>query len=192
MENISLAHKRQEHFYSTWIFHLTKTIQFKFKILWNNTLEVAFDWRDISTQGESPDENIFFEFDRGSGVGHRWRLGCGTDGTRHGSRLHHHNGSKRARKPARPPRAAVRVDLSPDQKTRLHAIVASGNLSRVDHVNFALSVGTRIPHTLRIYGVPQAIVDIVPQYRGFDYIVVKKDLLIIDPRTLEILYVLPG
>jgi hypothetical protein len=45
---------------------------------------------------------------------------------------------------------------------------------------------------MRIYGVPQSIVDIVPQYRGFDYIVVKKDLLIIDPRTLEILYVLPG
>jgi len=59
-------------------------------------------------------------------------------------------------------------------------------------VNFALSVGTRIPRTMRIYGVPQSIVDIVPQYRGFDYIVVKKDLLIIDPRTLEILYVLPG
>ena len=89
-------------------------------------------------------------------------------------------------------RSVATVDLSPDQKTRLHAIVAGGNLSRVDHVNFALSVGTRIPRTMRIYGVPQSIVDIVPQYRGFDYIVVKKDLLIIDPRTLEILYVLPG
>ncbi len=89
-------------------------------------------------------------------------------------------------------RSVATVDLSSDQKTRLHAIVAGRNLYRVDHVNFALSVGTRIPHTMRIYGVPQAIVDIVPQYRGFDYIVIKKDLLIIDPRTLEILYVLPG
>ena len=89
-------------------------------------------------------------------------------------------------------RSVASVDLSSDQKTRLHAIVVGGNLYSVDHVNFALSVGTRIPHTMRIYGVPQAIVDIVPQYRGFDYIVVKKDLLIIDPRTLEILYVLPG
>ncbi len=89
-------------------------------------------------------------------------------------------------------RSVATVDLSPDQKTRLHAIVAGRNLYRVDHVNFALSVGTRIPRTTRIYGVPQSIVDIVPQYRGFDYIVVKKDLLIIDPRTLEILYFLPG
>ena len=89
-------------------------------------------------------------------------------------------------------RSVATVDLSSDQKTRLHAIVAGRNLYRVDHVNFALSVGTRIPRAMRIYGVPQSIVDIVPQYRGFDYIVVKKDLLIIDPRTLEILYVLPG
>jgi len=165
-----------------------------FEILWNNTLEVAFDRRDISTQGESPDENIFFEFDRGSGVGHRWRLGCGADGTRHGSRLRHRNGSKgpESRPAPQERRSVATVDLSPDQKTRLHAIVAGGNLYRVDHVNFAPSVGTRIPHTMRIYGVPQAIVDIVPQYRGFNYIVVKKDLLIIDPRTLEIRYVLPG
>ncbi len=97
-----------------------------------------------------------------------------------------------SRPPIQERRSTATVDLSSDQKTRLHAIVAGRNLYRVDHVNFALSVGTRIPHTMRIYGVPQAIVDIVPQYRGFDYIVVKKDLLIIDPRTLEILYVLPG
>ena len=89
-------------------------------------------------------------------------------------------------------RSVATVDLSSDQKTRLHAIVVGGNLYSVDHVNFVLSVGTRIPRTQTIYGVPQSIVDIVPQYRGFDYIVVKKDLLIIDPRTLEILYVLPG
>ena len=97
-----------------------------------------------------------------------------------------------SRPPIQERRSTATVDLSSDQKTRLHAIVAGRNLYRVDHVNFALSVGTRIPRAMRIYGVPQSIVDIVPQYRGFDYIVVKKDLLIIDPRTLEILYVLPG
>jgi hypothetical protein len=43
LDSISLAHKRQEHFYSTWIFLLSKIIQFMFEILWNNTLEVAFD-----------------------------------------------------------------------------------------------------------------------------------------------------
>jgi hypothetical protein len=88
-------------------------------------------------------------------------------------------------------RSVASVDLSSDQKTRLHDIVARGNLHSVDHANFALSVGTRIPRSVRIYGVPQSIVGVVPQYRGFDYIVVGNDLLIIDPRTLQIVYVLP-
>ena len=88
-------------------------------------------------------------------------------------------------------RSVATVGLSSDQKARLHAIVAGGNLYSVAHVNFASSVGTRIPRTMRIYGVPQSIVDIVPQYRGFDYIVVKNDLLIIDPGTLEIMYIFP-
>jgi hypothetical protein len=34
-------------------------------------LKLAFVRRDISTQGESPDENIFVEFDRGSGIARR-------------------------------------------------------------------------------------------------------------------------
>jgi len=42
---------------------------------------------------------------------------------------------------------------------------------------------------VRIYGVPQSIVDIVPQYRGFDYIIVGNDLLIVDPSTLQIVYI---
>ena len=86
-------------------------------------------------------------------------------------------------------RSVATVDLSSDQKTRLHAIVVGGNLYSVDHVNFVLSVGTRIPRTQTIYGVPQSIVDIVPQYRGFDYIVANKNLLIIDPNTRGIVYV---
>ncbi len=94
-----------------------------------------------------------------------------------------------SRPPLQERRSTATVDLSSDQKTRLHAIVAGRNLYRVDHVNFALSVGTRIPRTTRIYGVPQSIVDIVPQYRGFDYIVSNKNLLIVDPNTRGIVYV---
>jgi len=88
-------------------------------------------------------------------------------------------------------RSVASVNLSSDQKTKLHDIVSSGNLHRMDHANFALSVGTRIPRTVRVYSVPKSIVGVVPQYRGFNYIIVGNDLLIIDPNTLEIVFVLP-
>lgn len=82
--------------------------------------------------------------------------------------------------------------LSADQKTRLHGIITGGNVSRIDDVDFSLSVGTRVPDTVTIYDVPETIVDIVPEYRGFRYIVVEDALVIIDPNTLEIVAVLPA
>ncbi|HEY8009298.1 MAG TPA: DUF1236 domain-containing protein [Methylocella sp.] len=88
-------------------------------------------------------------------------------------------------------RSVAKGNITSDQRTKIHDIVSTGNLRRAENVNFAVRVGTRIPRSVQIYGVPETIVEIVPQYRGFDYIIVGNDLLIIDPRTLQIVYVLP-
>jgi hypothetical protein len=48
-----------------------------------------------------------------------------------------------------------------------------------------------VPDTVTFFDVPETIVEIVPQYRGFRYIVVEDELVIIDPETLEIVAVLP-
>jgi hypothetical protein len=49
-----------------------------------------------------------------------------------------------------------------------------------------------VPDTVTFYDVPETIVDILPQYRGFEYIVVRDVLVIVDPDTLEIVAVLPA
>jgi hypothetical protein len=89
-------------------------------------------------------------------------------------------------------RSVGSTTLSPDQKTRLHGIITGGDVRRMDEVDFALSVGTRVPDTVTFYDLPETIVDIVPEYRGFDYIVVRDELVIIDPDTLEIVAILPA
>src|ERR1700730_13590619 len=83
-------------------------------------------------------------------------------------------------------RSVGSTTLSSDQTTRLHEIIAGGNLQRVNHADFTLSVGTRVPNTVTLYAVPATIVDILPQYRGFEYVVVRDELVIIDPETLEV------
>jgi len=85
---------------------------------------------------------------------------------------------------------SVSTTLSQDQRTRLHETITSGDIRHVDHVDFSLSVGIRVPNTVTFYDVPETIVYIVPQYRGFKYIVVGHKLVIIDPDTLEIVAVL--
>ena len=101
------------------------------------------------------------------------------------------SGTEQSRGGVTEQRSVASPTLSPGQKTRLREIIAAENVQRVNHTDFALSVGTRAPNTVTPYDVPATIVDILPQYRGFEYVVVRDELVIIDPETLEFAAVLP-
>jgi Protein of unknown function (DUF1236) len=84
------------------------------------------------------------------------------------------------------------VQLSQDQRTRIHTVIGKNSAARVTaNVNFNVSVGTRVPRSVHIEVLPADFVEIVPQYEGFDYIVVGDQILIIDPDSLEIVAIIP-
>ncbi|MBO0734368.1 MAG: DUF1236 domain-containing protein, partial [Methylocapsa sp.] len=81
--------------------------------------------------------------------------------------------------------------LSSEQRAELQRAIMGSNIHRADRASSSLSVGTRIPDSLRIYDVPERVADVLPQFRGFKYVVVQSELIIIDPGTLEVAAVLP-
>ena len=86
------------------------------------------------------------------------------------------------------------VQLSEDQRSQIKTVIGRGSgprLSRSD-VSFGLSVGTRVPRSVHFVTLPSEIVRIIPQYRGFDYFLVEDEIVIVDPRTLEIVAVIPA
>ncbi len=85
------------------------------------------------------------------------------------------------------------VQLSQDQRTKIKdVVVRDRNVARVDNVDFNIRVGVAVPRTVHVAVLPAEVVTIVPEYRGFDYVVVGDQLLIIDPNTLEIVAILPA
>jgi hypothetical protein len=85
------------------------------------------------------------------------------------------------------------VQLSQDQRTRIKdVVVRDRNVARVDHADFNIRVGVAVPRTVHVAVLPPEVVTIVPEYRGFEYVVVGDQLLIIDPNTLEIVAILPA
>ena len=52
-----------------------------------------------------------------------------------------------------------------------------------------MSVGTVIPSTVRFYPLTPAIVAVYPQYRGYSFVVVEEEIIIIEPRTRKIVQV---
>jgi hypothetical protein len=85
------------------------------------------------------------------------------------------------------------VQLSQDQRSRIQAVIGkehAPHFSGSEH--FDMTVGARVPRDVHVAVLPEDIVTIVPEYRGFDYIVVGDSILIVDPATLEIVAVIPA
>jgi uncharacterized protein DUF1236 len=85
------------------------------------------------------------------------------------------------------------VQLSEDQRSQIKIIVGRASAPRLSgSVNFDVRVGTRIPRSVRFAVLPEDIVRIIPQYRGFDYFLIGDEIVIVDPRTLEIVAIIPA
>jgi peptidoglycan hydrolase-like protein with peptidoglycan-binding domain len=83
------------------------------------------------------------------------------------------------------------VTLNSQQRTRIQQTVLAGrNVPRVNNVNFALSVGTAVPSSVRVVEVPSALIEINPQWRGHQYFVVRDEIIIVD-RSRKIVATVP-
>jgi len=93
--------------------------------------------------------------------------------------------------PTKGPNANLSVNITPENRTRMHEVfVKERSAPKVDHVTFSLSVGTAVPRSVRIVAVPLTIIEIQPTWRGYDYFMVGDQIVIVDPRTMEIVAVL--
>ena len=98
--------------------------------------------------------------------------------------------------------------ISNKQHRQIKTAIARGHFPRVDRrqINFSIAIGSRVPQGVHFEKVPDEVVQIVPQYRGFDYFVisyrtrdyggadymfVKDQLVIVDPQTFEIVATIP-
>jgi hypothetical protein len=98
-------------------------------------------------------------------------------------------------KDAKRPAAA---SLSTEQRTKIReTVIRESNAPRLarNDLNINLSVGERIPRDrihIRPLPLPSTIVEIEPQWRGYDYFLVGDEVVVVDPDTLEIVAVIPA
>ena len=86
--------------------------------------------------------------------------------------------------------AGAGAKLTTEQRTRITTVIRDQHVAPVTNVNFAISVGTRVPRELGFHPLPAEIVTINPQWRGYEFFLVRDQIVVVDPRTLEIVAVL--
>jgi len=80
---------------------------------------------------------------------------------------------------------------STEQRTKITTVIKEQHVQPVTNVNFSISVGTRVPRSgVTFHPLPAEIVTFYPQWRGYEYILVRDQILVIDPRTGEIVDVI--
>jgi len=93
--------------------------------------------------------------------------------------------------PTKGPNANLSVNITPENRTRIHEVfVKERSAPRVDHVDFGLSVGTAVQRSVHILAVPLPVIEIQPTWRGYEYFMVGDQIVIVNPRTMEIVAVL--
>jgi hypothetical protein len=90
--------------------------------------------------------------------------------------------------------AAGRAKLSSEQRTKITSVIKHQNVRRVERTSLhvSLNIGTRIPASASVhfYPLPVEVVTVYPQWRGYDYILVGDQIVIIEPSTHEIVYII--
>lgn len=80
------------------------------------------------------------------------------------------------------------IDLTTEQRTEARQLFVDTAPVNLD-IN--VSIGTAVPRTVEVHTLPPRFIEIVPQYRGYSYIVLADGrILILEPRTYEIVYIL--
>jgi hypothetical protein len=87
--------------------------------------------------------------------------------------------------------SGVNVKLTDEQRSRIRTtVIGAGGASRVTSVNFDITVGTVVPRgSVEIVPVPDTLVEIEPESRGFLYFVYEDEVVIVSPDDMRIVAV---
>ncbi len=85
--------------------------------------------------------------------------------------------------PASPP------ELSYEQQRVVRSLLRQSGKMPLKQVDFAIAVGARIPPGIASDTVPAKVLSISPKWQGYEFLLVQDDVVILNPRSREIMAV---
>lgn len=85
-----------------------------------------------------------------------------------------------------------RTQLSEQQRTNVRERFSRSGAerNRVTNVNFDIRVGSSVPRSVTLHTLPADIVEVVPAYRGYRYVYVRDEIVIVDPASYAVVAVI--
>ncbi len=87
-------------------------------------------------------------------------------------------------------KARGNAHLSNQQAARISDTLLTTASSAQTSVNVDVNVGEPLPGNVELMPLPPSVVSIVPEYRGYDYVVVHDEIVIVQPSTRKVVEVI--
>ncbi len=88
--------------------------------------------------------------------------------------------------------ARGQIQVTEQQRTQIRERISHVKVERIEHPRFSVRVGAEIPRSVHVEVLPPEIVEIVPEYQGFDFVMVGDEILIVDPGSRQMVAVIPA
>ena len=85
--------------------------------------------------------------------------------------------------------AAGSAKLSTEQRTKISSIIKQRKVESTK-LSVSVSVGTRVPASVHLYPLPVEVFEVYPAWRGYEYILVGDQIVVINPRSHEIVAII--
>lgn len=82
------------------------------------------------------------------------------------------------------------ANLTTEQRSKIVTTIRQTNVKRESNVNFNISVGTVVPRTVTLHPLPAAVIEVYPQWRGYRFVLVGDEIIIIEPGSYQIVAVI--
>lgn len=86
--------------------------------------------------------------------------------------------------------AGTSASLTGEQRSKISTSIKQQNVAPLTNVSFAIAIGTAIPGDIQRAPLPRSVIDVYPAWRGYEFIMVGGDIVIIDPMTLRIVAII--
>lgn len=87
----------------------------------------------------------------------------------------------------------VNVEINEQQRSRIRDVIVSRrDIPHVSNINVDVRVGSVVPRSVRFVSVPEEIVRIYPRFRRHRIVIIRDEIIIVDPVTFQIVAVLPA
>lgn len=85
------------------------------------------------------------------------------------------------------------TNITVEQKTQVQQVIKEVHTKPISKADVQISVGSSIPRTIELEPLPPRIIQIVPQYKTYRFFVLDDGtIVIVDPNSLKIIYVIEG